>query len=294
MITDQLEEHLRSEFHRLDQRMAAEGNRDLAEYVAPAPAPSHRWVRVAAVVSVAAAVVLLIPILKPSSQPTTRVADAPVVLPGETRLEAVERITRACMIEGGFTSIDGVSGSPFDVAAYEPSSEMAARMAICVRRIEDLGLAEPEIVLPGESPFAAQVRITEACMLEGGIPSAGKISVSENNGPLIASVAFKDSPEMRVRQGICEERFLALGIDKPPTAEQWTAFYPHVVALVDCLSARGFDMGPIISLDEYVSGGGKTPVSPKLVALESADETDPKYRECAQKEVIPYVSILQT
>jgi hypothetical protein len=67
-----------------------------------------------------------------------------------------------------------------------------------------------------------------------------------------------------------------------------------VLALVECLSAKGFDMETIISLDEYVSSGGETFVSPKLAELESADTTDPKYSECVQKEILPYTSILQT
>ena len=183
---------------------------------------------VAVVGSVAAAVVLLIPILKPSDKlPTTRVADAPLILPGETPREAEERIMRACMIEGGFTSM-------------------------------------------------------------------GEVVASENGGAPLAVATYKDTPGRRAREDTCHQRIEALGIIKPPTPEQFAAFYPHVVTLVDCLSANGFDMGTIISLDEYVSSGGDTPVSPKLVALESADEKDPKYRECLDKELIPYTSILRT
>jgi predicted secreted protein len=294
MTTDQLEENLRREFHRLDQRMIEEGNLDLPAYVASAPA-RRQWVRLVAVTLVAAAVVLLIPILKPSDKPApVRLADVPLILPGETRSQAVERIRRACMVEGGFAPTDGASGSPSDVAGYETGAEMAARLAACANLIEDLGIAEPQIVLPGETPFAAQIRITDACMAEGGIPSAGEVSVSENNGPFIPGVAYKDSPETRARQDICGERFLALGILKTPTGEQWAAFYPHVVALVDCLTAKGFNMGTTISLDEYVSSGAKTPVSPKLAELDTADTTDPKYWECVQKEITPYTSILQT
>jgi hypothetical protein len=226
MTIDQLEENLRSEFHRLDTRMADEGHLALPAYVA-SPAGRQR-VRVAAIVSVAAAVVLLIPILKRSD-----------------------------------------------------------KAAAAVR------LADAQVVLPGETPFAAQIRITDACMAEGGIQASGKVFVSENSGPLIPSVAYKDSPEMRARQDICSERFLALGIFQGPTIEQLTAFYPHVIALVGCLSAKGFDMGTIISLDEYVSSGANTPVSPKLVELESADTTDPRYWKCLQKELIPYTSILR-
>ncbi len=210
--------------------MVDEGNLDLPSYVASAPPPSHRWVRVAAVASVAAAVVLLIPILKPSDKSApVRAVDAPVVLPGETSYEAAERIDRACMIEGGFTPIDEGSSSvegvrPFAIAGYIPSQEMADRKLICAKRIEELGI-------------------------------------------------FPTPPQ--------------------PTADQWTVFYPHAVALVDCLSAKGFDMGTITSLEEYVSSGGDTLVSPKLADLESADTTDPKYLECVQKEIIPYTSILR-
>lgn len=231
MTTDQLEAQLRSEFHRLDQRMMEEGNLHLPSYVASRPAHSHRWVRVVAVASVAAAVVLLIPILKPSDKPrTTRVADAQLILPGETPYEAAERIDRACMIEGGFTPIDGGSSSvegvrPFAIAGYIPSQEMADRKLICAKRIEELGI-------------------------------------------------FPTPPQ--------------------PTADQWTVFYPHAVALVDCLSAKGFDLGTITSLEEYVSSGGDTLVSPKLADLESADKTDPKYLECVQKEILLYTSILRT
>jgi hypothetical protein len=228
MTIDQLEEDLRGEFHRLDTRMADEGNLDLPRYVMSTPA-RRQWVRVAAVTAVAATVVLLIPILK--------------------------------------------------------SSDNAAA---AVR------LADAQVVLPGETPFAAQVRITDACMAEGGMPASEKIFVSENSGPLIPSVAYKDSPETRARQDICSERFLALGIFQGPTVQQLTAFYPHVVALVDCLSAKGFDMGTITSLDEYVSSGARTPVSPKLVELEQADDTDPRYWKCLQKELLPYTSILRT
>jgi hypothetical protein len=228
MTTDQLEDHLRSEFHRLDLRMVEEGNLDLPSYFASTPARSHRLVRVAAVVSVAAAVVLLTPILNTSDKA---------------------------------------------VAAVR--------------------LADAQVVLPGETPFAAQIRINDACMAEGGIPAGEKIFVSENSGPLIQSVAYKDSPEMRARQDICSERFLALGIFRGPTVEQLTAFYPHVVALVECLSAKGFDMGTITSRDEYISSGAKTPVSPKLVELEEADN-DPRYWKCLRKELIPYTSILRT
>jgi hypothetical protein len=295
MTTDQLEENLRSEFHRLDQRMVNEGNLDLPLYAATATSRPRRWVRAAAVASVAAAAVLLIPVLKPPTKNSTvRVSAEQVVLPGETRGQAVERIRRACMVEGGFTPIGGGSGSPSDAAGYEPSAEMAARLAMCAKRIEDLGIAEPQIVLPGETPFAAQVRITDACMAEGGIPSTGQISVSENNGSQIPTVAYKDSPEANARQEICHKRIETLGIVKPPTAEQFAVFYPHLVELVDCLRANGFDMGTIISLDEYVSSDGKTYVSPKLAELESADTTDPKYWECVKNEILPYTSILKT
>ena len=230
MTTDQLEDHLRGEFHRLDQRMMEEGNLALPSYLASTP-PRRQWVRLVAVASVAAAVVLLILILKPSDRvPTARVADAPPILPGETPYEVAERIDRACMIEGGFSPIDGGSssvggGRPFAIAGYIPSQEMADRKLICAKRIEELGIF----------PTPSQ-----------------------------------------------------------PTAEQWTAFYPHVVALVDCLSAKGFDMGTIISVDEYVSSGGVMLVSPKLAELDSADTTDPKYSECVQKEILPYTSILRT
>ena len=295
MTTDQLEDDLRGEFHRLDQRMAEVGNLDLPAYVASPPARSHRWVRVAAVASVAAAVVLLIPILKPSDKPASvRVADAQVILPGETRNQAVERIRRACMIEGGFTPVDGASESPFDAAGYAPSAEMVARLTICAKRIEDLGIAEPQIVLPGETPFAAQVRITDACIAEGGISSTGQVSVSENNGPFIPSVAYKDSPETRARQAICADRFLSLGIVKPPTSEQLAAFYPHLVAFNDCLRTNGYDVEPVVSLDEYVSSAGNTPVGPKLDALGHADDAGPKYRECLDREMIPYMSTVES
>ena len=40
MTTDQLEAQLRSEFHRLDQRMMEEGNLHLPSYVASRPAHS--------------------------------------------------------------------------------------------------------------------------------------------------------------------------------------------------------------------------------------------------------------
>ena len=228
MITDQLEEHLRSEFHRVDHRMLEEGNLDLPSYVGSPVARPRRWVRVAAVGAVAAAVVLLIPIVKPADRPgVTKVAEAKVILPGETPREAEERITRACMIEGGFTPIDG-------------------------------GFA------------------------------------SIDDGPLYAAAAYKESPESSARQELCHQRIEALGIIPVPSPEQWTAFYPHVVALIDCLKANGFDVGPILSLDDYVASAGKTPVSPKLAEMEAAGEVDPKYWECVQKETLPYISILRT
>lgn len=55
-----------------------------------------------------------------------------------------------------------------------------------------------------------------------------------------------------------------------------------MVALVDCLSANGFDMGTIMPLDEYVSSGGVTLVSPKLAELEFAEATDPKGRKSSR------------
>jgi hypothetical protein len=297
MTTDQLEENLRSEFHRLDTRMAEARNLALPSYVAAPSARPHRWVRVAAVASVAAAVVLLIPILKPSDKiPTTRVADVSVILPGETRRQAVDRIMPECMLQGGFTPTDGGwVGSPLEAAGYQPSADMAARMSMCAKRIEDLGIAEPQIVLPGETPREAEERVTRACMVEGGftpIDDTGFGSI--DGGPPFAMAAYKVSPEATARQDVCHQRIEALGIIKQPTPAQWTAFYPHLVALVDCLTAQGFDMGTIISLDEYVSSGGKTFVSPKLAELESADTTDPKYWECVQKEIFPYTSILRT
>jgi hypothetical protein len=227
MTTDQLEENLRREFHRLDTRMAEARNLDLPGYVASPAARPRRWVRVAAVAAVAATVVLLIPILKPSDKPTSvRFADAQAILPGETPREAEERITRACMVEGGLEPIDG-------------------------------GFA------------------------------------SVDDGPLFAAAAYKDSPEATARQEVCHKRIEDLGIIAAPSPAQWAGFYPHVVALVDCLRANGFDMGTIISLDEYVSSGGKTPVSPRLDELASADTTDPKYWEC-EKEILLYTSILKT
>jgi hypothetical protein len=257
----------------------------------------RRWVRFTAVAAVAAAVVLLIPFLKPSDKaPTTRVADVPVILPGETRRQAVDRIMPECMLQGGFTPTDGGwVGSPLEAAGYQPSADMAARMSMCAKRIEDLGIAEPQIVLSGETPREAEERVTRACMVEGGftpIDDTGFGSI--DGGPPFAMAAYKVSPEATARQDVCHKRIETLGIIAAPTPEQWTAFYPHVVALVDCLSAQGFDMGTIISLDEYVSSGGKTPVSPRLDELASADTTDPKYRECLDTELIPYTSILKT
>jgi hypothetical protein len=147
MTTDQLEDHLRSEFHRLDQRMTEESNLDLPGYVTSPPARSHRWVRVAAVASVAAAVVLLIPVLKPSDKP--RVAKvASLILPGESPREAEERITRACMIEGGFTPVE-IGGASFDggplipVAGYAESPDPSARREVCHQRIVALGIIDP-------------------------------------------------------------------------------------------------------------------------------------------------------
>ena len=139
--------------------MRKEDNRDLPTYVASPPARSYRWVRVAAVAAVAAKVVLLILILKPSDKiPTSRVRDAQLILPGETSGQAVERITRACMVEGGLTPIDGTTAS-------------------------------------------------------------------NNGGPAYLVAVFTEGPYISARQKICSERIAALGIIKPPTPEQFAAFY---------------------------------------------------------------------
>jgi hypothetical protein len=298
MTTDQLADHLRSEFHRVDQRMLEEGNPDLPSYVVSAPPRSRRWVRVAAVASVAAAVVLLIPILKPSDKvPTARVADAQIVLPGETRGQAVERITRACMIEGGLTPIDVATasdGPQYPIAVYQDSPETKARSEACVRRIEDLGMAEPQMVLPGETPQVAVERISRACMVEGGLtPIDFAVTASENGGPQYPVAVYTEGPYMSARQDICNKRIVALGIIKPPTAEQFAAFYPHVVAFNDCLRANGYDVETVVSMDEYVFSRGNPRASPKLDALGHADDAGPKYRQCLDRELIPYTSIFR-
>jgi hypothetical protein len=51
-----------------------------------------------------------------------------------------------------------------------------------------------------------------------------------------------------------------------------------LVAFNDCLRTNGYDVEPVVSLDEYVSSAGNPPVSPKLDALGYADDAGPKPR----------------
>lgn len=130
-------------------------------------------------------------------------------------------------------------------------------------------------------------------MVEGGFTpiDGGSVSVDDDTFP----AAFYDgSPEATARQELCHQRIEAFGIIKPPTPEQWAAFYPHLVAFNDCLRTNGYDVETVVSLGEYVSSGGNPPVSPKLDALAHADDAGPKYRECLDRELIPYTPILRT
>jgi hypothetical protein len=139
------------------------------------------------------------------------------------------------------------------------------------------------VLLPGEDLFDAQDRIVDGCMDETNEPFV--LGDEEVNGVTRTSVRAYDTnnPGTEERYESCRARWDELAQIPAPSDADLRVGYVGTVAFVRCLADRGYELGTVISEEEYVASGGQTDPSSNWAA--TADGETPgfsdDYDDCA-------------
>lgn len=138
--------------------------------------------------------------------------------------------------------------------------------------------------LPGEAIGSASDRIIEECMAEFGISPQ-----IDGQGDVVYDMNPATTPT-RGYQDImdaCADQVNSAGLDNfpPLSEEQLRERYPLLVDWHDCIVDLGYDIGPIVSLEEWLaSSGQENPVPGYFDGTDrlSADESDVIEAACPQ------------
>lgn len=160
----------------------------------------------------------------------------------------------------------------------EESSASRAQSTVAVSARPTMG------TLPGEAVGSASDRIIEACMAEFGI--APQI---DGQGDVVYDMNPATTPT-RGYQDImdaCTEQVNSAGLNNFPALSeaQLRERYPLLVEWRDCIVDLGYDIGPIISLEEWLaSSGQENPVPGYFAGTDrlSANESDAIEAACPQ------------
>ncbi len=192
----------------------------------------------------------------------------------EPRLRFRHEATCVVLVLGAVTALlAGCSGDD-----SEPSSPSTAHTTVEVAARPTVG------TLPGEAVGSASDRIIEACMAEFGIApqidAQGDV-VYDMNPATTPTRGYEDIMDA------CTDQVNGAGLDNfpPLSEEQLRERYPLLVEWHDCIVDLGYDIGPIVSLEEWLaSSGQENPVPGYFDGTDrlSADESDAIEAACPQ------------
>jgi hypothetical protein len=110
--------------------------------------------------------------------------------------------------------------------------------------------------LPGEPLNVAIDRILDACMDALGVTDFA-VGEVEENGVKRPSRTYRDTgPESIARYEQCRQEALAAVPIPTQSKDELRETHARLLKIVDCVRNAGFDVGTMISADEYVEKGG--------------------------------------
>lgn len=135
-------------------------------------------------------------------------------------------------------------------------------------------------LLPGESRAAAYNRFLDECMEKYGYPYTP--TNSQVDGETVVFRVYDADPVVQGRQDECIKQATQLVGGRKLTAEQLEENWRFQVGVEQCLIDKGYDMGVLVSLEEFVASGGAVDVASKISEFGGLDQpnADADRTEC--------------
>jgi hypothetical protein len=141
-------------------------------------------------------------------------------------------------------------------------------------------------LLPGEDMLSAQLRIVDGCMEETNEPYHDVTAVENSVERPNVRAYDTANPGTEERYEECLARWDELAQVPEPTDEDFRAGYAGTVAFVACLADRGYDLGTVVSEEEYVASRGQAGPSSQWsdVANDGTPAFSDDFMECAAEQ----------
>jgi hypothetical protein len=147
-------------------------------------------------------------------------------------------------------------GSLLGLLWFASCSPSANGVPVRASTVPSLASGGSSAALPGEPAWKTSERLLFACMDGFGDTNWEEIEVVADGVPSKSRAYRDNNPDTNKHYDECQKKALAAVPIAPQSKDDLRATHGRLTKIVDCVRDAGFDLGTMVSVDEFVANGG--------------------------------------